>query len=144
MEKELLVKFYDELKSTTKTIIDSIESVDNTILKNIQILTESNKMFLRDSQIEIFWMDFKKSIDFSSIQEKFAQFKSIKNQEIKMFEAFICYLLEIFIDEFKIDEYNLTNIYKKQSNELKAAFTILKKSQTIDSTITMSNNIVNL
>lgn len=142
MEKESLLKFYDECKVFVKKIIYTIESCDTSLLKNIQILTQNKKNFILGSDIDGFWNDFKRDIEIDKIRDRVSDMNNLKNQEARMYEAFICYLLEIFIDQFKIDEYNIGGIYKQHNKKLDGYIKNLKKSQNLDQTIEMNNSLV--
>ncbi len=142
MERDLLVKFYEDFKNNTKEILKSVESFDDTILKDIQILTKTKKSFISESQIKEFWDDFKKEVIFDKVDSTMQEWKSQKIQQIKSVQDILCYLLEIFLDEFKIDEYNLDNIFKQNYKNLEAAFVKAKKSSNLDGTIEMIDNVV--
>ena len=142
MEKEILLKYYDECKTFVKKFIDAIESCDTTILNKIQILTQNKKSFILESHIERFWNDFKRDVDILKIRERVSEMNNQRNQEAKMFEAFICYLLEIYLDEFKIDEYNLNGMYKQHHKKIESYLKSLRKSQSLDQTIEMNNSLV--
>lgn len=142
MEKEILLKYYDECKKFVKKFIDTIESCDTTVLKNIQILTQNQKSFILESHIQSFWTNFERDLNIKKIRERVTEMNNLKNQETKMYEAFICYLLEIYLDEFKIDEYNLGSIYKQHNKKLENYLITLKKSQNLDQTKEMNNCLV--
>lgn len=142
MERDSLLRFYDECKIYVKKILDAIESCDTSILRNIQILTQNKKSFILESHIEGFWNDFKQDIDVKNIRDRISEMNSLRNQEAKMYEAFICYLMQIFIDEFKIDEYNLGSIFKQHHKKVESHLKNLKKSQSLDQTIEMNQSLV--
>jgi uncharacterized SAM-dependent methyltransferase len=142
MEKEILLKYYDECKTFVTKFIDTIESCDTTILNKIQILTQNKKSFILESHIESFWNDFKRDVDILKIRERVSEMNNQRNQEAKMFEAFICYLLEIYLDEFKIDEYNLNGMYKQHYKKIESYLKSLRKSHGLDQTIEMNYSLV--
>jgi len=106
-------------------------------------LTNNKRNFINNSQIKTFWDEFTSSINKPNIvNEKNKIMNCMKNQEVKLYETYLKYLLDIFLEEFKIDEYNLDQEYSVYYKSLEVDFKKMKKLQTLDSTIEMTNYIV--
>lgn len=142
MERESLCRFYEEFKSIVSKIIGIFQCFDEVSLENIQKLTGTEQTFLYELQVEKFIFDFKASLNLDTVSELAYERNNLKNTEMKIFDSYLQYLIKIFSDELKIDEYNLEAIFKSDMKNLNIYLKDIRKAQTIESTQKMSSNLV--
>jgi len=143
MERESLCRFYEEFKIITSKILSIFETFDEESLSNIQVITGGeHKSFLYELEIEKFLFDFKSALNLDDVSKKAYEKNNLIKEEMKIFDSYLNYLLNLFKDELSLDEYNLEAIFKSQMKELHSYLKDIRKAQTIESTILMGNNMV--
>lgn len=142
MERDSLCRYYEDFKSFISKIIGIFQSIDETSLRNIQEITFKEGSFLYELEVDKFLSEFKHTMSLDLVKDKAYERNNLKLGEMKIFDSYIEYLLNIFGDELSLDEYNLEEIYKSYMKNLNSYLKDIRKAQTIDSTKKMSDNIV--
>ena len=110
MDRESLCRFYDEFKNILTKILSIFESFDEESLKNIQKLTGTEKSFLYELEVEKFIFDFRTSLNLEELSAKAYEVNNLKKQEMKIFDGYLEYMINLFSNDLKLDEYNLEAI----------------------------------
>jgi hypothetical protein len=143
MERESLCRYYDEFKSITSKILDIFKAIDEEPLKKIEELTSTDKSFLYEMEVDKFIGDIRNTLNVEKIKER-ASSNNLKKYEMKIFDNYLEFLINIFKDELSLSEYNLEAIFKSKIKEMNNYLKEIRKAQTVNSTIEMGDNMVKI